>query len=205
MSLSCLHIYISTELYSARIGFVCFSKNFHIFVNQRRITAFKPAMERKQVIERKTTNSLLKKVSERSKKIKKPVNSTIPQKLAAIGEFVQIRPQIPVKRPKMQQKNGKVVIKRKQIQETLLAADTDPSVEASDLLNDSRCIRDISLKKNEELFIVPRDIGVEKLEEFKRRSAADRSIDILSVLRQHSTQTLVVKQINLVGDEDSDD
>lgn len=162
-------------------------------------------MERKQVIEKKTTNSLLKKVSERSKKIKKPVNSTIPQKLAAIGEFVQIRPQIPVKRPKMQQKNGKVVIKRKQIQETLLAADTDPSVEANDLLNDSRCIRDISLKKNEELFIVPRDIGVEKLEEFKRRSAADRSIDILSVLRQHSTQTLVVKQINLVGDEDSDD
>lgn len=205
MSLSCLHIYISTELYSTRIGFVCFSKNFHIFVNQRRITTFKPAMERKQVIEKKTTNSLLKKVSERSKKIKKPVNSTIPQKLAAIGEFVQIRPQIPVKRPKMQQKNGKVVIKRKQIQETLLAADTDPSVEASDLLNDSRCIRDISLKKNEELFIVPRDIGVEKLEEFKRRSAADRSIDILSVLRQHSTQTLVVKQINLVGDEDSDD
>lgn len=129
----------------------------------------------------------------RTKTPKTPVVSmmTPPKRnLPALMNTPQRRPEILVATPRSRTPNNKIVYSKSYIQRALLLGNRDGAVDENELKADSRKI--VLEDKMDRLSVVPRDIDSEQLEEIKQIAAQDKNIDILSQLREHSTQTLII-------------
>lgn len=108
----------------------------------------------------------------------------------ALMNTPQRRPEILVATPRSRTPNNKIVYSKSYIQRALLLGNRDGAVDENELKADSRKI--VLEDKMDRLSVVPRDIDSEQLEEIKQIAAQDKNIDILSQLREHSTQTLII-------------
>lgn len=102
---------------------------------------------------------------------------------------LQRRPETLVATPKLRTPDNKIVYSKSYIERALLSSNRNGSVNEKELRADSR---KIVVKEEMKLYVVPRDIDSKQLEEIKQNAAQDKSIDILSQLREHSTQSIII-------------
>lgn len=98
-------------------------------------------------------------------------------------------PKVLVATPKSRTPKNEVIYDKNSISRALIAATQDDPIDIDDLIADSR---EIVLKENMKCYVRPRDVDNKRLEEIKQKAANDKTIDLLSQLRQNSTQSFII-------------